>query len=1167
MANSPVDYRTFYEFAVQNFPSESFSISDGVYAVAILSHEKSIIDVSPIDLHWFKVKESAYQKMTGTSVHFKLDGLPIADATLMRDIGAENKKSIIVLTSHEDSSVSAASSQDRKPLQPIDNNQLPTHSNPLYASRDKPIIKAEQIQNDELSQNESNTLLPHSRESVKPEIEADTTMSETEVQDVEPNVGLQNTRLQKLIEEANPEELEKEVKSSQAFLEALKKPLEANIGQLEDVKHWVAQISNLQEHKVDTPTIIGVVGNTGAGKSSVINAMLDEERLVPTNCMRACTAVVTEISYNSSEDPSAKYLGEIEFIEPADWEKDLKLSLAELKDDNGGISREVYNADSEAGIAYAKVRAVYPQKTKEELASSSVEELMNDPAVRNVLGTTKKVERPEPLSFYKALQHYVDSKEKSTETKKKKEKGEKKKQEVWPLIKVVRIFTKASALSTGAIVVDLPGVHDSNAARAAVAAGYLDNFGVPADVNPKVEAMYRIMDCCSQPFAVGRAVDDKSAKSLLGESFRRQLKYDGIYSRVTFICSKTDDISITEAADSLGLEDEMAADWERMDAIDKSLATLKQNIKDLGDSRAVYGAVINDADDAIEVWEEQAEGGETVWAPIDASKKRKRSTEPKESRKKSKTSKASDSGDDDDFIDDDDGESEAAEESDSPEDEDATSKKGDPLTLGAIEARIDEFKETKKKARRERAEIDAKVKDLKKQLADLDTTRSEIETVMSALCIDGRNKYSKGAIQTDFAAGIKELDQENAQEEDEANFNPDEDIRDYEEGRASNCRRFLTDFSQLLNSLSLWSSDDGTGLKLSSEKLAAEAQFLKSRLVRLDKNLELGVSECLREMKQTLAENIFENFDHVVQQAVDEATSTATRWGDRHMGGFYWATYKALCRRNGVFTNGKGPHDLNAQLTEPVIRGLASNWEKAFARRLPSVLQSFSKKSKSLLLAFHKEIEARCMKQGVGVAGLAMLGQQLRNYEGTFVNLTHEMVELINNLQREANREFTPVIANTLASAYEFCTAESGKGQYVRMKAHMTSHVDDNRTAMFTQSTEEVKDRLITMCRSVEERMANKADEVWSAMNRDYTQVISGTQLPEGQRMPKWERQLRGEVTKIIEDRAKAIEEADKEEHKVPASESETDPVKGEPSGTDVALSADVASAGNMDMT
>ena len=86
----------------------------------------------------------------------------------------------------------------------------------------------------------------------------------------------------------------------------------------------------LRDQSTDTPTIIGVVGNTGAGKSSVINAILDEERLVPTNCMRACTAVVTEISYNNKPDSDAKYRGEIEFIKPSDWEKDLKSSLSEV---------------------------------------------------------------------------------------------------------------------------------------------------------------------------------------------------------------------------------------------------------------------------------------------------------------------------------------------------------------------------------------------------------------------------------------------------------------------------------------------------------------------------------------------------------------------------------------------------------------------------------------------------------------------------------------------------------------------------------------------------------------------------------------------------------------------------------------------------------------------
>lgn len=48
---------------------------------------------------------------------------------------------------------------------------------------------------------------------------------------------------------------------------------------------------------------------------------------------------------------------------------------------------------------------------------------------------------------------------------------------------------------------------------------------------------------------------------------------------------------------------------------------------------------------------------------------------------------------------------------------------------------------------------------------------------MSAICISGRNSYSKGSIRLDFAAGIKELDQELAAEEDEENFDPDAEIR------------------------------------------------------------------------------------------------------------------------------------------------------------------------------------------------------------------------------------------------------------------------------------------------------------------------------------------------------------------------------------------------------
>lgn len=93
---------------------------------------------------------------------------------------------------------------------------------------------------------------------------------------------------------------------------------------------------------------------------------------------------------------------------------------------------------------------------------------MQVPEVQGVLGTVKTVERAESDTFRGALQQYIDSTEKTTTSR-----GEEKEIEFWPLIEVVRIYTKSKALSTGAMIVDLPGWHDSNAARADVADRYM----------------------------------------------------------------------------------------------------------------------------------------------------------------------------------------------------------------------------------------------------------------------------------------------------------------------------------------------------------------------------------------------------------------------------------------------------------------------------------------------------------------------------------------------------------------------------------------------------------------------------------------------------------------------------------------------------------------------
>ena len=80
-----------------------------------------------------------------------------------------------------------------------------------------------------------------------------------------------------------------------------------------------------------------------------------------------------------------------------------------------------------------------------------------------------------------------------------------------------------NVLSTGACLVDLPGVKDSNAARDNVAQTYLQNCS-----------------CIWIVAKIGRAVDDGTAKDLLGEQFKRRLLMDGQYGNVSFICTQSD---------------------------------------------------------------------------------------------------------------------------------------------------------------------------------------------------------------------------------------------------------------------------------------------------------------------------------------------------------------------------------------------------------------------------------------------------------------------------------------------------------------------------------------------------------------------------------------------------------------------------------------------------
>lgn len=207
---------------------------------------------------------------------------------------------------------------------------------------------------------------------------------------------------------------------------------------------------------------------------------------------------------------------------------------ADAVEDNH-LSSTKSDSKTEAGIAYAKiwflktrntlesvagltsplVKAVYPDLTDSMIEQHTAQSLATRPRVAEVLGTTRRIECSNASDLCSAVQKYMDSKEKSTKL------GlQEARMAYWPLIKVIRIFCRAKVLSTGLVIVDLPGVADSNPARSAIATKYMTECSAVWVAAP-----------------IKRATDNKVAKELMGKSSRLQMKLDGIYSHVTFICT------------------------------------------------------------------------------------------------------------------------------------------------------------------------------------------------------------------------------------------------------------------------------------------------------------------------------------------------------------------------------------------------------------------------------------------------------------------------------------------------------------------------------------------------------------------------------------------------------------------------------------------------------
>uniref|UniRef100_F1RJR4 Nuclear GTPase SLIP-GC n=1 Tax=Sus scrofa TaxID=9823 RepID=F1RJR4_PIG len=281
------------------------------------------------------------------------------------------------------------------------------------------------------------------------------------------------------------------------------------------IKYLINRLLALIEKPPLDPIYIGLFGSTGAGKSSLINAIIQQAMFLPVSGESICTSCIVQVRSGCCELYEAK----IHLLSDQEWKEELKnlVKLLNRTEELGREEEDAWNKDEALEEAIWKLQMLYGHGAERK----SYEELLRAKPIGKIPPSrviTLKAEEAEELSV--KLDPYI--------TQRRGWAGGPDETQIWPLIKLVEVtLPKSELIPEGVVLVDIPGTGDFNSKRDEMWRKTID----------KCSVIWVISDI--ERVSGGRAHED-----LLNESIKACQR--GFCRDVALVVTKTDKLHLPE---------------------------------------------------------------------------------------------------------------------------------------------------------------------------------------------------------------------------------------------------------------------------------------------------------------------------------------------------------------------------------------------------------------------------------------------------------------------------------------------------------------------------------------------------------------------------------------------------------------------------------------------